>query len=180
MSRKKQQINPLKLFLQGQQERVESAPDDMLEQEALQDLSFRNKRFSSRHQKCLAKINKVDFTVHVLPYEELFEKAVAHYNDLQLKRESEGLKTSGFRAHNFSNTGFLHRVMLNFVLHELTDYEEILPKLNGKSRSRDGYVQVRFRYIDRIAEVYPFLVNECKSQRRKTLRRKYGKSAKNG
>lgn len=91
--------------------------------------------------------------------EELRNLAIHHYNDLCAAREHHEKFAS-----TSDSAEFLERITVNFVRHELTDYEKSLQVLHGQVGASDARMEVAERILDAIAEAYPWLGHECDRQ----------------
>jgi hypothetical protein len=60
---------------------------------------------------------------------------------------------------------FIHRIVVNYLRHELTAYEEELMSPAGRIGVRDAESMIRRRVYDAISAAYPMLAGECRAQR---------------
>lgn len=60
----------------------------------------------------------------------------------------------------------IKRWMVNYVRHKKTDYDEQLYDMKGRTGKNELYYELRNLILDRIAEVYPELAQECASQKK--------------
>lgn len=171
MSRKKRKIDPLKLYLQGHEEEIEIATDELRDQEAILRFNHLPKRSSvKKWHKLVVNADSLNVYVPIVSYEALVEGAVKNYNQIQDDKERRFLKSSGLIAHRHSSPDFLHRLIFNFIMHELTSYESDLRRLADLAKTRNVYIQIRMMYINEISRVYPFLTEECEKQLKKPLK----------
>lgn len=56
------------------------------------------------------------------------------------------------------------RWMVNFARHNLCEYDYALPTIDGKVGHDDLYVRLKSAVLQKIAEVYPELADECMAQ----------------
>ena len=68
---------------------------------------------------------------------------------------------------NLSNvdTQTLRRWEVNYVRHELTEYDFDLYELSGRVGCSTEYIRYRNAVLDKIAEAYPYLKGECSRQK---------------
>jgi len=92
--------------------------------------------------------------------------ACAHYNALQLARGNYDYD----QATPDSDPAFLERIAVNYLRHELSDYEPELAKLFGQVGRADASSVVRKRVYNAIADAYPDLASECSRQLRDRAR----------
>jgi hypothetical protein len=95
--------------------------------------------------------------VTVLPMEQLRARAIAHYNGRQAER-------AGLRANESDSQEFLQRIEVNYVRHQLTNYDSALNALFRKIAKRAAATVIRQRIFDAIATNYPQLADECRRQ----------------
>ncbi len=57
------------------------------------------------------------------------------------------------------------RDVVNYIRHELTDYEVMLSQLYGQVGKSEIYKQIKNKILDEIAFVYPELAEECRNQK---------------
>lgn len=58
----------------------------------------------------------------------------------------------------------IERWMVNYVRHRLTRYEDTLDGYAGKTGKQDAYLLYSTAVLEKIAEVYPELADECRRQ----------------
>jgi hypothetical protein len=64
-----------------------------------------------------------------------------------------------------SDQAFLDRITVNYIRHQLTDYEQRLGLLFGRVGTKEAYPILKEKILDAIAENYPELSNECIRQK---------------
>lgn len=109
-------------------------------------------------------LNTVEIHIPSIEKTELISQACDHYNDIQMWRKMEGRDTCGKTATPKSDQKFLERICVNYLRHDLTRYEDHLDEMYGKVGFYDGYEEIRRKIFLKIAEVYPWLLEECKRQ----------------
>ena len=62
----------------------------------------------------------------------------------------------------------IKRWMVNYVRHNLTSYDDVLYRMSGKVGCQDEYLTYKFAVLDKIAEAYPKLKQECNQQKQRT------------
>jgi len=67
-------------------------------------------------------------------------------------------------ASESSDERFLDRITVNYVRHELTNYDGLLASLHGKVGIAEAKELVRERVYDAICDAYPALLEECLDQ----------------
>lgn len=101
-----------------------------------------------RRAELLASIDAWNPRVVVLRHEQVRRLAVEAYN------ERDG---NEWGASEQDDPVFVERIMLNYVRHELTDYEEKLATLRRRPGTREAYERGRQRLAESILEHYPLL-----------------------
>lgn len=96
--------------------------------------------------------------------EELVKSAIADrqawYNYIAMER---GRWYDGEAAD--ADEATVRRWVVNFIRHNLTDYDDDLYGLAGKVGCHEGYRKYKNAVLDRIAEAYPKYVDECCRQK---------------
>jgi hypothetical protein len=108
--------------------------------------------------RLLRSLQNMTIVVPILPMNQLVQSACRHYNDMAIDREKP------FRATPTSEKAFLDRICVNYLRHELTDYEEHLEDVFGKVGVNSARSEIRTRVYSAIAELYPALASECEIQ----------------
>jgi hypothetical protein len=117
----------------------------------------------SRRAALAAEIAAVIITVPVLHRDALTRRACDAYNRRQWDVRADADWDWALASEN-SDPAFLERIAVNYLRHELTDYESHLDAIAGRTGVRDGERLVRARVYDAIASAYPDLAAECRRQ----------------
>lgn len=117
------------------------------------------KATDKRKAELLAQI--ADLPIQVPKIKNYVHRACRHYNELWESREE-------FDKHATTkdSKAFLQRISVNFLRHELSDYEDQLYTVFGKIGADAARSLIRDRILDQIAKVYPELSAECARQKR--------------
>ena len=92
---------------------------------------------------------------------QLKQRAAADYNRLWLERGCyEKFATAK------SDEGFIRRICVNFIRHELSEYESQLDQAHGRINAETARTNIRRRILDAIAKAYPWLSDECRRQKK--------------
>lgn len=137
---------------------VESSPAFLSVQEALaKRKTAAAKAAATKTTKLLKAIAAMPLSVKALPLSTARSLAVDHYNNRG-------------RGNHFASLSdepvFLDRITVNFIRHELTQYDETLMEAAGKTGVQQAVFAVRKRIYSAIAIAYPNLAWECESQLR--------------
>lgn len=98
--------------------------------------------------------------VKVIPLDELEKRAVRHrqrWYDANRPYEDFNAEEAGDRTRN--------RWMVNCIRHELTSYEVMLRRMQGRSGSEGAYCRIFAAVLDAIADAYPTFREECERQK---------------
>lgn len=153
---------PMKLYLKERVEKIEATEQfkEAKEKSGSRRLSAQ-KAVESKMAKTMEYVDKaVKVKVPRMSQEQLVARACRHYNDWNIGRDN----WSGNLATKDSDVLFLHRICVNFLRHEMTEYDDHLDEVRGKVGTGDAYLAIRKKVFDVIAEVYPWLASECKRQ----------------
>lgn len=92
--------------------------------------------------------------------EKLKPLAVEHYNRRCVARG----KFEKF-ATTKSDEVFIRRICVNFLRHELSDYESLLDQAYGRINAEPARLGIGRRILDAIAQEHPWLADECRRQK---------------
>lgn len=127
-----------------------------------QRLAQRTKRSESakraaarRRDDLIQKTLATNFSIPEMPWDDLIERACRHYN-------SRKVNATSIRPD--ADEGTLHRIMVNYLRHECTQYDEHCASLMGQTGKEDAYPAVKELVLEAIAEKYPELIAECYRQ----------------
>jgi hypothetical protein len=90
--------------------------------------------------------------------DELRDLACHHYEELWLARGKE--KHADITAPD----GFLDRISVNFLRHQLSPYEERLFRSRGRVGASEARAIIRRQVLSTISKAYPWLSDECSKQ----------------
>lgn len=92
-------------------------------------------------------------------YEEVVEQALA------AKQAWYDCTGQDDRYVRFADSRTIQRWTVNYIRHNLTDYDEFLYSAKGKTGISFAYPLYRKAVLDRISDVYPYLCEECERQK---------------
>ena len=113
------------------------------------------KAVATKTAKLMAAIEAMPITVEQLGLAKARRQAIDSYN-----RRSLG---DAFASHA-SDPAFLDRITVNFIRHELTEYDVALWEVAGKTGIACAVAEIRRRVYSAIAQAYPALSEECERQ----------------
>jgi len=112
-----------------------------------------------KREELLDQIYQVPVSVPLMDRDRLIYRACQHYNERAAWRDGE------WTANPDADEGFLYRITVNYLRHELTDYEAELDSLRGLIGRAEASRLIRARILGAIAEAYPWLAGECRRQK---------------
>ena len=91
-----------------------------------------------------------------------------HLSPSALKWESSCDKSDNYQSNSMasedSDDAFLSRIMVNYIRHDLSSYEERLDMLFGRVGKREAYRILLKKIYKAIKKAYPSLADECNRQ----------------
>jgi len=157
---------PMKLY-------APSAIKELLTRKDVQDAIEKRKQRSSAGKKAVqTKLNNVDAkadaaakSLIVHAESDVETNAIAAYNEWESIKASTSdnyepklIKTTPSRA-------FLDRITVNYIRHNLTEYDERLCEEKGKVGRYHFYGRYKAGVLDAIAKAYPQYAAECERQK---------------
>lgn len=104
----------------------------------------------------LQEISRLKVEVTRVPGKKLRQWSIEHYRDRQADR--------GHYGASLPDGEMLDRLTVNFIRHELTQYDWHLAELFGRIGKEAGVFAVREKVYAAIAAAYPHLAAECERQ----------------
>lgn len=148
--------NPLCLYAM---ERVLAAEAGPAFQEAQARLAKRKaaggKAAETKKRKLMDAVRAMQITVARVGVNHARRLAIDHYNQRH---------PGDCFADSKSDPAFLERITVNYIRHHLTEYDQALWDVAGKTGIRCAVVEIRKRIYSAIAEAYPSLAPECDRQ----------------
>lgn len=94
------------------------------------------------------------------------KNAICSYNQFKQERsdESEEENYDFIPANSKSDRIFLNRIIVNYLRHNLSDYDSKLGDIFGRVGTSEAYRIINEKIYSKIAEVYPELKDECDNQ----------------
>lgn len=159
--------SPMKLYLTERVEKVEHTKE-------FQNFQTKNKSKKEGSQKAvetkkknlLNEINNWKITLENKDMEVIKKNAIYSYNQFKQERsdESEEGNYDFIPANSKSDKVFLNRIMVNYLRHNLSNYDDKLEEIFGKVGKVEAYCIINKKIYSKIAEVYPTLQDECDNQ----------------
>ena len=122
-----------------------------------------------KKQELLEQIAHMTFRIKVIPEESLLKNAIRSYNDFH---EMIGMERNNFSfdyATPKSDKTFLERIEVNYIRHNLTQYDTALETMAGRIGVHEAVVKIKFMILDAISEKYPYLSAACTLQKNRSI-----------
>ncbi len=122
-----------------------------------------------KKQELLEQIDHMTFRIKVIPEESLLKNAIRSYNDFH---EMIGMERNNFSfdyATQKSDKTFLERIEVNYIRHNLTQYDTALETMAGRIGVHEAVVKIKFMILDAISEKYPYLSAACTLQKNRSI-----------
>jgi hypothetical protein len=156
--------SPMKLYLEDRVLGVEATKEFCVwvMGSAKRRISSR-KSVETKKKKVLDEYEDYQVEVPRMSRGELFRRAVEHYNTMKADRY-ECFDRVNVRVDDPQDKPFLDRIAVNYLRHEMTDYEDQVDSTAGKISKEDVIYLIRSRIYEAIAKEYLFLRGECNLQ----------------
>ena len=143
------------------EERVLAAERSVAFQSAQATLSRRRlagaKAARTKTVDLLERVARMPVQVHVISPSRLKRQAIDSYNTFHWDSDQP--------ASPASDPSFLDRICVNFIRHELTDYDASLEEVAGRTGVQEAVWAIRDRIFDAITAAYPTFAEECQRQK---------------
>lgn len=161
--------SPMKLYSITEVERIESLPEFKVKLDKLKEGKQKRQAAASRAVETKTKstleiVKNTEIEVIKIKNKYLLRDAIDAYNDFNCERgrfENTASKNS--------DKEFLDRIMVNYVRHNLTEYDYALYQLVAKTGKGRAYLLLNEKIYSTIAEIYPHLKHECDRQLQEKL-----------
>jgi len=119
----------------------------------------------TKRKKTLETVEGWNPEILTRPLPVVTKEAISSFNYWKAEVEERTDKPSRY-AKADSEPEFLRRITVNYLRHELSDYERRLNTLKkGAVGKREAYHLIREKVLNSIAEAYPSLREECERQK---------------
>lgn len=117
------------------------------------------KAIETKTKKIVELIESINISVISVKQKDLVADAVDSYNEFQLDRGNYN-GTATLKC----DKEFLDRIVVNYIRHNLTEYDEGLDLLYKRVGQQKAYQLLREKVFSAIAKAYPNYKNECSKQ----------------
>ena len=114
------------------------------------------KAILTKTNKLLAAVDVMKVDVALMPLRDVHRLAIDSYNEHHT--EAQNYATCK------SDAAFLNRISVNFIRHELTEYDYVLADVAGKTGITKAVDGIRQKVYSAIATAYPIFSAECQRQ----------------
>jgi hypothetical protein len=155
----------MKLYAMKRVERVEaSARFARFASSSAKRKASASKAVSTKIDRLVKEINKLHIEVKKMEWLDLVKLAVDNYNEHHSWIAYERGYDDWRPATVNSEVGFLARIAVNYLRHQMTDYEEKIERMFGKTGTKAGYILLNRKIYGAIDKAYPNLEWECANQ----------------
>lgn len=157
--------SPVKLYLLS---RVEDAEKTSGFQEYKQKNERRKdgskQAVITKKEKMCGYINNITIELEKKDYPLILKESIASYNnfkqEISYDRDDFDFQPASLK----SDQTFLKRILVNYIRHQLTEYDIELENIFGRVGKSEAYNILNKKIYDKISEVYPSLKDECDRQ----------------
>jgi hypothetical protein len=127
-----------------------------------------HKAAETKKQRLISRVELWKIDVPSRPYERVLKDAIWAYNEFREEKQyaSDGTWLSWEPATKESDPAFLDRITVNYIRHEMTDYDDRLHALFGKIGTYEAHEILNRKIYAAITNRYPHLAGECARQLR--------------
>jgi len=152
----------IKLYLVKRVSRIEnSAVFFRLREMSVERHEAMRKVARMEEKEILKYIDSIEIKVEKMDMKKIKKLAIEEYNSRQIE---SGHVENMILYEKYLDNAFLSRIMVNYIRHNLTSYEDLLEELKGKEGKYEAYIKLKNKILEKIAEVYPELREECNRQ----------------
>ena len=129
--------------------------------------SVMKKVAKDKEKKLLEEINRLEILVTIISPESLLKASIESYNDFHEYISMERGHYDFVPADSRSDRSFLQRIQVNYLRHNLTEYDRELENVAGKIGIARAVPMIKEKVYDAIALAYPYLSQECIRQKQR-------------
>lgn len=148
-------ISPVRMLVDDPQDY-----DKVLARAEKRSIAQKNARVAVR-EDVLKQIDAMEIHIPLLDSHELLCAAIESYNNGPIAVSRCGVF---YLASTNCAEAFLQRCQVNYIRHELTDYDQVLKSIASRPGARRARTRLRKKVHRAISELYPHLALECRRQ----------------
>jgi hypothetical protein len=104
---------------------------------------------NQKRESLVIAINALPLEIPRYEPSEVLKAAINHYNSLWMSRDKHKI------ADLNSDPDFLNRITINFIRHNLVNYDQACNSLKGRIGRQEAYACLKSRVVELIQDVYP-------------------------
>jgi hypothetical protein len=104
-------------------------------------------------------VDQLDIAIPLVPLDKLRETACLQYNAMWKRRGKYRRRATLYLEGNF-----IDRITVNLLKHNFCNYDAEINHLVSRGGTEQEILRLKFRVLERIAQVYPELRSECERQ----------------
>jgi len=112
------------------------------------------KAVQTKYNNNINVANQLTFKVPIISKDELIKDAIMSLNCF---------RGTNIKVNKLSEKS-LHRILVNYIRHELTEYDYALYDINGKVGKYELYEIIKNKVLKEISKKYVYLKDECNRQ----------------
>lgn len=144
---------PMRLYHETRVMEMENSAEFIRRQEASAPRrAASRKAVETKRDALIRQVRQMTVTVERIPAAEIRRRAIESYESWNDHRDPVAPD---------ADEGFIHRISVNFIRHELTEYDEALEEVAGRVGIGEAVSLIREMVYGAIAEAYPYLKAEC-------------------
>lgn len=158
--------SPMKLWSQKTVEEIEKTAEFQVAREKMFQCRASAARAAATKRAATIKCTREaiqSIRVVIINQDVLKRKALAFVRDRHLRQDG------CFFSPEDAGEATIQRWMVNYIRHNLTKYDRILDSNFRKVGKFEVYPEIKVAVMDRIAEAYPYLKDECERQKKRML-----------
>ncbi len=121
----------------------------------------------NKEMRLLEEIKRLEISVRIISPESLLKASIKGYNDFHEYVSMERENYDFVPADSGSDKSFLQRIQVNYLRHNLTEYDHELENVAGKIGIAKAILMIKEKVYDAIALAYPYLSQECNRQKQR-------------
>lgn len=157
--------SPMKLYLIKRVEEIEQSSE--FKQRILENkkrIDGSKQAVITKKQRLLDEINKMKIYLDRKNIDIIRKNAIHSYNEFKQSLSYEYGDFEYTPATEKSDVIFLRRIMVNYLRHNMSNYDEHLERIFGKVGKTEAYKILNTKIYDKIKEIYPEFAEECDMQ----------------
>lgn len=149
---------PMRLYLISRVEKIEKSKKFLdFQEKNIKKVAGAKKAAETRKERLIKEMQGCEIKLEREDYEVVLYRAIKSYNAF---KGSLALERKNFEyepATIDSDPAFLKRITKNYLKHKLSNYEDKLEKIFGKTGTDEAYMIIRKKIDEKIEEIYPEL-----------------------